>query len=271
MNLTDPGTGIGAELARAREARGLALSDVAQQLKFSARQLEALEQDRFEVLPGGTFARGMVRSYARLLKLDPEPLLERIAGRLDTPGVGRLAERYREPVPFSDGTRRSTFVYLGLSLGVLAIGGGVAYEWYRERDAGKQTAFVAPAKPLPETRRAAAKPPKPSGVEAAAGTPPPAAEGKAAPPPEPAKPLARGAPHRIILRFEQEAWAEVRDGAERLLISSLNPAGTERSVRGQPPFTLVIGNAQHVQVTHNDKLVDLQPYVKVEVARFTLK
>ena len=269
--MTDPGTGIGAELLRAREARGLALSDVAQQLKFSARQLEALEQDRFDVLPGGTFARGIVRSYARLLKLDPEPLLARIAVRLDTLEVGKLAERYREPVPFSDGTRRSTIVYLGLSLGVLAIGGGVGYEWYRERDAGRQAAFVTPAKPLPETRRAAAKPTKPASAEAAAATPP-ADEGKVAPPaPEPAKPLARGAAHRIVLRFEEEAWAEVRDGAERLLISSLNPAGTERSVRGQPPFTLVIGNAQHVQVTYNDKPVDLQPYVKVEVARFTLK
>ena len=268
--MTDPGTGIGAELLRAREARGLALSDVAQQLKFSARQLEALEQDRFDVLPGGTFARGMVRSYARLLRLDPEPLLERIAGRLDTPEVGKLAERYREPVPFSDGTRRSTFVYLGLSLGVLAIGGGVGYAWYRERDAAK-AAFVTPAKPLPETRRAATKPPRPPGVEAAAATPP-ASEGKAAAPaPDAGKPAARSGPNRIILRFEQEAWAEVRDGAERLLVSSLNPAGTERLVRGQPPFTLVIGNAQHVQVTYNDKLVDLQPYVKVEVARFTLK
>src|SRR3954470_3181712 len=63
-------SGIGAELARAREEQGLALADVAQQLKFAARQLEALEKERFDLLPGGTFARGMVRNYARLLKLD---------------------------------------------------------------------------------------------------------------------------------------------------------------------------------------------------------
>jgi cytoskeleton protein RodZ len=269
--LTEPDTGIGAELLRAREARGLALSDVAQQLKFSARQLEALEQDRFDALPGGTFARGMVRSYARLLKLDPEPLLERIAGRLDAPPeVGKLAERYREPVPFSDGTRRSTFVYLGLSLGVLAIGGGVGYEWYRERS-GAQRAFVAPAKAQPETRRAAAKSPRPPGAESVAATPPSPERKAAAPAADPGKTVPRGGPNRIVLRFDEEAWAEVRDSAERLLVSSLNPAGTERVVRGQPPFTLVIGNAQHVQVTYNDIPVDLQPYVKVEVARFTLK
>src|SRR6185295_1943596 len=124
-------TGIGGELARAREARGLALADVAQSLKFAPRQLEALEQERFDQLPGGTFARGMVRSYARLLKLDPEPMVSRIGKRFEVPEVSQLAARYSQPVPFSDSGRRSTLVYLGLSLGVLLLGGGVAYEWHQ--------------------------------------------------------------------------------------------------------------------------------------------
>jgi cytoskeleton protein RodZ len=288
--LTEAGTGVGADLKRAREERGLALTDVAQQLKFSPRQLEALEEERFEALPGGTFARGMVRSYARLLKLDAEPLVGRLTGQLDTIQVGRLAERYREPVPFSDNARRSTFVYLGLSLGVLAIGGGVAYEWYRERSPAKSLAFVAPAKapaeakapvetkapaetkaPVESKRPAAASKPKPATPEPAVAPAPAAAPAQAQPAPTDAnKPIARG-PNRLVLRFEQEAWAEVKDGAERMLISSLNAAGTERVVRGQPPYTVVIGNASHVQVIYNDKPVDLQPYVKLEVARFTLK
>jgi len=77
--------------------------------------------------------------------------------------------------------------------------------------------------------------------------------------------------HRIVLRLEREAWIEVKDGAERLLISSLNAAGTERVVQGRPPFSLVIGNAQYVSVIYDGKPVDLQPYVKVEVARLTLQ
>src|SRR5262245_17136771 len=113
-------TGVGQELAAAREARGLALADVAQQLKFAPRQLEALEQERFGALPGGTFARGMVRAYARLLKIDPEPLVERMAGQVEAPpDADKLAARYHQPVPFSDSARRSTFAYLGVSLGVL--------------------------------------------------------------------------------------------------------------------------------------------------------
>jgi len=74
-----------------------------------------------------------------------------------------------------------------------------------------------------------------------------------------------------VLRFDQDAWAEVTDGSGRQLVSSLNPAGTERVVRGTPPYNIVIGNAQHVKVSYNNREVDLQPYVKVEVARFTLK
>jgi cytoskeleton protein RodZ len=74
-----------------------------------------------------------------------------------------------------------------------------------------------------------------------------------------------------VLRFDQDAWAEVTDAAGRQLVSSLNPAGTERVVRGIPPYNIVIGNAQHVKVSYNNREVDLLPHVKVEVARFTLK
>src|SRR5689334_7063572 len=106
--MTDGALHVGAELQRAREARGLALAEVAQQLKFAPRQLEALEQDRFDLLPGGTFARGMVRNYARLLKIDPEPLVRSVGDRFEAPDAGMLAARYSQPVPFSDSARRST-------------------------------------------------------------------------------------------------------------------------------------------------------------------
>src|SRR5437016_14586637 len=70
---------IGAGLKAAREARALSISEVAQQLKFAPRQIEALEQERFDLLPGGTFVRGMLRSYARLVVSEPAHLLEAMA------------------------------------------------------------------------------------------------------------------------------------------------------------------------------------------------
>jgi len=265
-------TGVGQELAEARSALGLALADVAQQLKFAPRQLEALEQERFDALPGGTFARGMVRSYARLLKLDPEPLVERIAGQFDAPDANRLAARYHQPVPFSDGARRSTFAYLVVSLGVLVLVGAMAYEWHQERTEvakGGGKATVAKVAPREATRAAPVTAVEPKVAQVS--EPQPAekvAKTVAVPTAAPAR-VTNGA-HRLVVRTEEEAWIEIRDSADRLLVSSLNPAGGERVVRGRPPYSLVIGNASNVNVSYDEKPVDLAPHTKAGVARFTL-
>lgn len=70
--------GPGAVLRREREARGYTIDSVAEALKLAPRQVEAIEVDDFEALRGQTFARGFVKNYARLLQLDPEPLVARI-------------------------------------------------------------------------------------------------------------------------------------------------------------------------------------------------
>lgn len=279
---------VGVELQRAREERGLSTSDVAQQLKFAPRQIEALEQERFELLPGGTFVRGMLRSYARLLKLDAEPMIERIASRFEAPDANNLAARYSQPVPFSDNTRRATFIYLGLSLGVLALGGGFAYQWYREHDASAQMASAkraAPATAKPSAPSAPRAQPKvmeasvsvepgktvserlPTGVAALDKVP---SVDKAASTAKVAKAPAGGV-NRLVIHCEEEAWIEVKDANDRMLVSSLNPKGAERIVQSRGPLTLVIGNAQHVRVMHNDRPVDLAPHTKLAIARFTLQ
>ena len=294
-------TGVGQELAAAREARGLALADVAQQLKFAPRQLEALEAEQFSALPGATFARGMVRSYARLLKLDPDPLVERIAGHFQVPDSNKLAARYHQPVPFHDSARKSTFVYLGLSLGVLVLVGAVAYEWQQERTAASKSKGTAVAKAVRESKprpapveEVAAPVPvttdKGKSVTAAVVAPPPAVvpEKPKAVAPEKPKPVAVAAekpaataatsekprvvtgPHRLVVRTEGEAWIEIKDAADRMLVSSLNPAGSERVVRGKPPYQLVIGNASNVRVLYDDKPIDLAPHTRQDVARLTV-
>ena len=278
-------TGIGRELAAAREAQGLALADVAQQLKFAPRQLEALEQEHFAALPGATFAKGMVRSYARLLKLDPEPLLQRVAGHFEVPDSNRLAARYHQPVPFSDGARKSTFVYLGLSAGVLVLVGAVAYGWHQERLAAGNPKDTALAKASPKEMKpraapvpvqaapapVAAAPEKTKSVVAVAVPPPPALVPEKPKVVAPEKPKAIGAgPHRLVVRTDGEAWIEIKDSADRMLVSSLNPPGSERVVRGKPPYSLVIGNAAHVTVLYDDKPIDLAPHTRQDVARLTV-
>jgi cytoskeleton protein RodZ len=280
-------TGIGAQLRQARDAQGLSIDDVALQLKFAPRQIESLEQERFERLPGPTIARGMVRNYARLLKLDPEPLIERLAPRVERPpDANQIAARFRQQEPFSDSTKRSTLLYAGFSVGVLLLVGALAYEWHQQKSPPLEAPALERTQPAePAQTAAATQPPapvpEPAPAPVVAEKPPPAAPAvvvekkkpqseKIAAAEDAENPLAPGT-HRIVLRTEGEAWLEVKDGAGRMLISSLNPAGTERVVRGRAPFDIVIGNASSVKLTYDGKPVDLRPHTKVEVARFTLK
>lgn len=267
-------TGVGQELSAAREARGLAISDVAHRLKFAPRQVEALEQEQFDALPGATFTRGMVRNYARLLKLDAEPLVQRISRCFEMPDSNRLAQRYHEAVPFSDRGRRSTLVYLGMSLGVLALVAGVAYQWHHERSvATKAPPGVASFEPAPEAAPAPVVLQEKVSIVAAPVEPPAAPVAAVAPvaPKTVSDPgVLKDGPPRLVVRTHADAWIEIRDSLDRMLIASLNPAGSERVVRGRPPYSLVIGNAANVRVTYGDKPIDLAPHTRHDVARLTV-
>ncbi|MEK6243082.1 MAG: helix-turn-helix domain-containing protein [Pseudomonadota bacterium] len=264
-HVTDAAAGVGEELARARAALGLSIADIAQQLKFAARQIEAMEQGRFEALPTGTFARGMVRSYARLLKLDAEQLVGRMAARVAAPDNAEAVASTRRPIPITDNNRRTNLIYAALSVTILGVIAAVVFEWQRERSNAARLSFVPAARvPLVPQRQAAALPiamkpqnvaPLPSVEAAAPSAPTPAAEGN----------------RRIVLKFERASWVEVRGRDGKTLLSQLNPAGSEQTVEGKPPFSLIIGNAQHVRLSYEDRQIDLAPHVKVEVARLTLE
>ena len=73
-----PATSLGNMLREAREKLGLSVADVAGQIKFAPRQIEALEAEDFKHLPEAAFLRGFVRSYAKILRLDAETLLASI-------------------------------------------------------------------------------------------------------------------------------------------------------------------------------------------------
>ncbi|MDB5861473.1 MAG: hypothetical protein JWQ76_5162, partial [Ramlibacter sp.] len=68
----------GALLRQAREAAGLHVATLAANLKVPVRKLEALEEDRFEQLGDAVFIRALASSVCRTLKMDPQPVLERL-------------------------------------------------------------------------------------------------------------------------------------------------------------------------------------------------
>jgi len=256
------GSGVGARLASARAARSLSVADIARQLKFSSRQVEALEADCYDRLPGAVFTRGFIRNYARLVGLDPAPLLTEADSRLPhnvqpTPGLPPSAD-----IPFP-GRRPVKWYRYAVAALLLAVS-GVVFEIYREDETPE-----VPLKPsLAATPPPAAVSPAPPIVAAAAATTS-AAPADVAPSVH-VKIESAVAEPSLTFTFVQESWVEVRDGHGHRLLWQLNPAGTQQKVSGPPPLSLVIGNAGGVRLQVNDKLFDLNPYIDVDVARLVL-
>lgn len=72
-----------ADLQSARESRRWTRLDVARQTKFQVRQITALEEGRFDELPGRAFVRAALRNYGQLLDLDVAPLLASVGGHAE--------------------------------------------------------------------------------------------------------------------------------------------------------------------------------------------
>ncbi|MBX3246429.1 MAG: helix-turn-helix domain-containing protein [Myxococcales bacterium] len=84
--------GIGAHLRRERELRAVSLEEIARTTRIPLNVLRSLEADDAKSLPGDVFVRGFLRSYARALGLDAEPLVARYdAGRGPTVVASTLA------------------------------------------------------------------------------------------------------------------------------------------------------------------------------------
>lgn len=66
---------LGKELQKEREARGISLKDISHQTKIGLRHLEAIENDRLDLLPGGFFTRHILKAYLLSIGLNPEEWL----------------------------------------------------------------------------------------------------------------------------------------------------------------------------------------------------
>jgi cytoskeleton protein RodZ len=148
----------GVLLARGREAAGLSVEGIAQQLKLAPRQIRALEEGDFAALPGRTFVRGFVRNYARLIHLDPQVVLAALPGEGADPALNRPAlgspMRAMGEIPAEHSSQRP-WTRWAIPLALCAIVAvAVAYERFRP----VAPAPVAPAAVAPATVDGAQRP-----------------------------------------------------------------------------------------------------------------
>ena len=228
-------------LRRQREMREISLRDIADRTKISLRYLEAMEADRFDLLPAAVFAKGFLREYARYVGLSPDDVVnhylsvnhpeeQEAALRDDT----KVRSRPKPVDPGQPPVRRhwSSGLLLALVAFVLLVLVSLAV-WFVDRR---------------HDRTASSRQAPPSVMVPPAPAPKPAAAPAA--PPQPSAPL------QVSLDFTQDCWVEaVIDGKNRS--SELRVQGEALQLEAEKSVVLTLGNAGAVEVQVNGYPLDL--------------
>jgi cytoskeleton protein RodZ len=150
---------VGRQLREVRETYDLEIEDVATALRIRPFYLQAIEETRYESLPGTTYAIGFVRAYAEYLRLDPKELVERFKAEVSGLETRRSLQF---PVPAQEG-RVPGVALLLVAVLLAAVGYGV---WYYVGQEGE--IFTELVEPLPEDLAALVETEEPAAPEQAA-------------------------------------------------------------------------------------------------------
>jgi cytoskeleton protein RodZ len=256
----------GAVLRRAREARGQSIADVVQVIRFSARQIEALERDDYASLPGSTAVRGLVRNYAKFLKLDATPLLVQLEPAVPVPEAD-----VRPPTNMGEAEQPTLvervppkYVVGGVVVLLLVLAG---YWLATLPSDGGLSSFLRGMSAAPSTARS-------GNVSAPVATPvvqpTPAVVAESVP--VAASEASVSLPFAgLRVEFDDHSWIEIRDATQKVVFVGEYPAGTRQNVEGKAPFQVWVGRASGVRMFMGERSIDLKPHTREEVARFTLE
>jgi len=295
---------VGAELRAKRKSVGLSKADVAQELRIDVEQVHGLENNQYEGLSSAVFVKGYVRNYARLVGLDPAPLIVAIdGGGVKSPALASLNNALdssggrhgkESPLPVNG---ILTGIAVVLAVGFMGFMGEKIYHLATETS--EKTAINLPViKPTTalgtplvsavsdemEERPTAVKSVTDNATmtELVAASPTEKSSQK-----EPVQSLAlvKETPSNneftsvekdivntatVTLHFSSDSWAEVYDAEKEKLVSRIGKAGSTATVEGVPPFSLVLGFAPGVRVEYNGKNIDLLSRTRGNVARLQI-
>ncbi len=343
----------GRALAAARQARKLEIVRVATELRLSPETVDALERDDFDHLPSPVFVSGYIRTYARLLGMDPQPLIARFhvlhpgaeappRSALENQELARAGSGWVVPLLLSAVVLIAAGGYLwwtgsqvdSYRTGVFGRGsdrdvadaepadaaqpGDESYDesltapttatgTARDTDGAAGTSLVeqptadadrletigavdstpalddaaadtgssigsAPTLPSPDVALLP-QPGSPAGLDVAAedlpGPEPDSTEIVGEPTSETAVEDA-GEADQVVVSFAGPCWVDVRDAAGEVQLFGEMADGDRHVLGGEPPYSLVIGNASAVTMTVGGTPFDVRAIAKGNVARFEL-
>ncbi|MEN1971183.1 RodZ domain-containing protein [Luteimonas sp. MJ204] len=255
QNTADVHQGCGQRLRTAREAAGLSVQDVASRLKMPVRVVESLEAEDWSRLGAPVFIRGQLRSYGRLLGLATDTVHAasgvaavqpvELTPRTYVPRMRIVAEQF---------ARRLVYV---------VITGAIALPVWLH---------LSPQDTVSGSLDVPVSTPSPTAVPVQRGPTPLVASmapvQRHAPIPVASLPVeAEGA---LELRVDADSWVEITAPDGSLIEQSLLGAGAVRSFAAGEVGRVVLGNAGAVAVRRDGVEQDLSPYLRANVARFTV-
>lgn len=289
----DESIGPGRRLRSEREALGVSVREVADTLNLSITVVQALEDDDYKQLPGAVFIRGYVRAYARLLDLDPVPLLDQLPA-----AGGRVVPVAREP-ELAEWIRRRPGLVLGalgsvvLVLLVAAVlwlwpeegldslwksidGSAVtvppveadaAWEWEQAQQPVQTDPATSAAEPLPDGDGISAET---SDGELAANTIPAESVAASATEASGVQRLTATGTDTLTLRFNADCWVEISDVDGVVLYRELHRPDDVLDLVGQAPFRVKLGHAPGVELAFRGETIALAPHTRNNVAALVL-
>ena len=275
--------GLGAQLNAKRVELGLSIDQVSAKLYLAPRQVKALEADDYDALPGMASVRGFVRSYAKLLKIAPEPLLAILGSQVDTPLIEAASMRRALPTQFlsdsrlpimgSQGRNKSKWLLIPAVLLVLLTLLGIYQKGWLASVVGSSApqltvdgvaktelgSLAASSSQLVDQVNKAQSPDVSMVVPAVV------------------KPEAPPAPASVALeiKFREDSWIELRrnDGTTRtsIITAHVGKAGTTETFDQDDARSLTIGNAKGVDIMVHGAPLDLGTNANGNVVRINLK
>lgn len=227
-------------LRRQREMREINLRDIADRTKISLRYLEAMEADRFDLLPAPIFAKGFLREYARYVGLSPDDVVNHYLSvhhpeelATDPKEDTRVRQRPKSIDPGQPTVHRNWSYGLVLALlGVILLILVAVFVYFADRKR-EEPVSSSQAPPI------------------AAPPPAPVVQPIAPPAPEPRAPL------EVSLEFTQNCWVEVVIDEKRR-IAEERVQGEALELRAEKSILLkTLGNAGGVAVQVNGYAFDL--------------
>lgn len=247
------GAGCGARLKQAREAAGLTPEDVSARLKVPVRVIRIIESDDWSSLGAPVFVRGQLRSYARLVNLDIESELTHARVAAVMPPV-LVSHTHVSPLRRAAEQVARRAIYIAVTAAI-AVPVWMATSPHLASDGpAVQSLELAPVSAGTATKPGAAAP------ATAARTPLVASFGS----------LPATAAPALLLTFKGDSWVQVFATDGHALEQGVLTAGQSRSYAAGEVGRIVLGDSSAVTVEQLGKPVELGPFSRANVARFTL-